>query len=299
METKNIKYSHGNIKINYLYNKKSSATYIAMIYNTKQNMLLYYLLEKFISEKVLINGLNINNHIMNAYATSYGIFLIIPDNKVFSVIQQIQRYLLTGELNQQQAKLIGNGSYEKLHKDIYSFTIYITGKCRLTDKSLTSKDKKIENLIKNLDIIIEKNIDDFDFNGKYDNETINCGKLNNYSKLMFCICYDNIPFVFDNDKIIMLNPSSLENIKERSVFKNIFQGKIKSFQTQFGNIGTPSAQDKSGEKHKEKCKLLFNSVNIISEMISELHGFSFKFNKIDDIRTVDSFSLTEMKKIKI
>ena len=298
MPSKTLKYKSGEIKINYVFNKKSSAIYLALLYNTKEDNLLYYLLEKFISEKVLVNGLNINNHIMNAYATSKGIFLIVPDSKVFSIIQQIQRYLLSSELNSQQAKLIGDGSYKKLHNDIKSFTVYITGKCRLTEKSISSSDKKIDNFIKNIESISPKNIDDFSLNGKYENEIINVDKLTPYSKLMFCICYDKIPYVFNGNKIVMLNSSSLDNLKEKALFKNVFQGKIKSFQTQFGNIGTPSANDKDGKKHKEKCNLILSSVNIMCEMISALHGFSFKFDKIDDIRSVCSISLGDMKKIK-
>lgn len=298
--TKQIRYEGGTIRVRAIFNRKMASNVMCLHYNTKEGRLLYVILEKFIAEKVLDCGLNINNQITSAYATNKGLVVTVPDNKLFSVIAQIQRYILNTTLNIGQQKIAGSGSYARLYKDIASFDVLIIGKCRLTERALSnSRDKKIENLVRAMDAISYKDKDDFDANGAYELETINGGSLNAAAKMDFAICYSHTPFYFEGNDIKLLSPTAFSDLEERSLYKNGFQGKVKAFQTQFGNVGSPSANDAGQKKFKEKCKLIHDSVNFMAEIYGLMHGFSFRYSNIDSIKTVDSDVMASAKAVKI
>lgn len=297
--SKNIKYSHGTVSVRGVFNKKSSETLVFINYSTKEDRLLYTILEKFIAEKCLDAGFNVNNQMASAFATTNGIVFTVPDNKIFSCIQQVHKYVLTTALNQQQQKYAGKGSYSRLHSDIRSFSVMFIGKCRLTHRALgNSKDKKIDNFVKGIDAISPKNIDDFDVNNPYVPETIDCGKMNSAAKMAFSVCYSHIPFVFKDNRIVLLNPFAICQLKDRETFKNAFQGKVKSFQAQFGAFGTPAANDTGHKKYNEKCREIVAANDFIANIYSTIHGFSFKYPNQDAIKTVNSDALRDAKSVK-
>ena len=298
--SKQIRYDGGTVRVRAIFNRKSASNVICLRYNTKEDRLLYVILEKFIAEKVLDCGLNINNQITSGYATNKGLVVTVPDNKIFSVIAQIQRYILNTTLNIGQQKIAGSGSYSKLYKDIGTFDVMIIGKCRLTERALSnSKDKKIENFVRAMNAIAYREKDDFDANGAYEMETIEGGSLNAAAKLAFAVCYSHLPFYFEGNDIKLLSPTALGDLEERSIYKNGFQGKVKAFQTQFGNVGSPSSNDAGQKKFKEKCKLIHDSVNFMAEIYGQMHGFSFHYGSVDAIKTVDSEAMASAKAVKI
>ena len=297
---KQIRYDGGTVRIRAIFNRKSSANVVCLKYNTKEDRLLYVILEKFIAEKVLDCGLNINNQITSGYATNKGLVVTVPDNKIFSVIAQIQRYILNTTLNIGQQKVAGSGSYSRLYKDIGTFDVMIIGKCRLTERALgNSRDKKIENFVRAMNAIAYREKDDFDANGAYEMETIKGGSLNAGAKLAFAVCYSHLPFYFEGNDIKLLSPTALSDFEERALYKNGFQGKLKAFQTQFGNVGSPSSNDAGQKKFKEKCKLIHDSVNFMTEIYGMMHGFNFRYSNIDSVKTVDSEAMASAKAVKI
>lgn len=298
--SKHIRYEGGTVRVRAIFNRKSSANVLCLKYNTKEDRLLYVILEKFIAEKVLDCGLNINNQITSGFATNKGIVVTVPDNKIFSVIAQIQRYILNTTLNITQQKIVGSGSYSRLYKDIGTFDAMIIGKCRLTERALgNSRDKKIENFVRAMDAIAYRDKDDFDANAPYEIETIKGGSLNAAAKLAFAVCYSHLPFYFEGNDIKLLSPTALSDLEERAVYKNSFQGKVKAFQTQFGNVGSPSSNDAGQKKFKEKCKLIQESVNFMAEIYGALHGFNYHFSNLDAIKSVDSEAIAAAKSVKI
>ena len=297
--SKQVRYDGGTVRFRAIFNRKPAANVVCIKYNTREDRLLYVILEKFVAEKILDAGLNINNQITSGYATSKGIVVTVPDNKIFSVISQIQRYVLNTTLNIPQQKIAGSGSYSKLYKDIGTFDVMIIGKCRLTARALgNSRDKKIENFVRAMNAISYRDKDDFDANGAYEPEIIK-GELNAAAKMTFAVCYSHLPFVFEGNNVKVLSPHGFDSLEERAVFKNGFQGKMKAFQTQFGNIGSPSSNDSGQKKFKEKCKLIHESCNFMAEIYGAMHGFSFKFSNLDAIRSVDSDAMRDAKAVKI
>ena len=297
--SKHVRYENGTVRFRAIFNKKPSSNIVCIKYNTTQDRLLYVILEKFVAEKILDAGMNINNQITSGYATTKGIIVTVPDNKIFSVIQQIHRYVLNTTLNITQQKIVGKGNYDKLYKDIGTFDVSIIGKCRLTHKALdNSRDKKIENFVRGMDAISHRNKEDFDVNGAYEMETIKCD-LNAAAKMAFTICYSHLPFVFEGNNIKLLSPHALDALEERAAFKNGFQGKVKAFQTQFGNVGSPASNDSGQKKFKEKCKAIQDSCNFIADIYSSMHGFSFKYANLEAIKMVDSDAMRDAKAVKI
>lgn len=296
---KQVRYDGGTVRFRAIFNRKSSSNIVYINYHTKEDRLLYVILEKFVAEKILDAGLNINNQITSGYATTKGIVVTVPDNKIFSVINQVHRYVLNTTLNITQQKIAGSGSYDKLYKDIGTFDVMVIGKCRLTERALgNSKDKKIENFVRAMNAISYRDKDDFDANGAYEMETIKCD-LNAAAKMVFSVCYSHLPFVFEGNTLKLLSPHALDALEERAVFKNGFQGKMKAFQTQFGNVGSPSSNDSGQKKFKEKCKLIQDSCNFMAEIYGTMHGFNFKFSNLDAIKSVDSDAMRDAKAVKI
>lgn len=68
--SKQIRYDGGTVRVRAIFNRKSAANILCLRYNTKEDRLLYVILEKFIAEKVLDCGLNVNNQITSGYATN-------------------------------------------------------------------------------------------------------------------------------------------------------------------------------------------------------------------------------------
>lgn len=293
--TRTIRYSLGGIKFHAIMNKKPFSNAVFIKYNTSEGKLLNIILQKFIEEKVLTGGININNQIANAVATENGILLTIPDNKIFGVIAQVQNYIKKTKLNTAQQKCVGKGSYRKLFSDIKDFDVLLVGKCRLTIKSLADgKDKKIQNFVKAMDAIKVKPDNDFDVVCTCYQELKT--ELSDEAKFYFSICYADCPFVFHGKTLSYCDcPCCFECGK---IFANSFRSKIKAFQTQFGNTGAPAANDAGKKKYKEKCEKILSSVNLICDIYGGLFGFKYQFSSAEELKEVNADSISEFKSLK-
>lgn len=296
--TKSVKYENGTVSFRLLFNKKHPNATVFIRYKTNQKRLLYMYLHKFIIEKVSLAP-NPNNYISDATCTTEGIVFRVPDIKIFSVIQQIHRYLWTASINTPQSNLAGKGKSSDLFNSTASFSVLIVGKCKSTEKALSGNNpKKIETFVRGMNAISYRQRNDFDMAHKYIPEEIEL-KLSPLEKMLFVSCYGSLPYLLKDDKLIALNPSVIPELKTRNIFRSTFQGKAKSFMISFGNIGSPSANDKDGKKHKEKCKLILASENMLAEIYSTLHGFNYKFDNVEELKSVDGKALTKIKTLKI
>lgn len=137
---------NGKISIDYHLNTKLPVAQFAMIWTTSEEQLLRSLLHKFLSERVLISGINIRNGIISGKVGKSGIMLFAPEQKFFNIINQIYNAIFT-----YQTKL--DGEYKKLVNDVKKgCKIYITGKIRTLSKHLSDgKSSKIANIQKALE----------------------------------------------------------------------------------------------------------------------------------------------------
>ena len=136
---------NGKISIEYHLNAKLPVAQFAMIWTTTEEQLLRSLLHKFLSERVLISGINIRNGIISGKVGKSGIMFLAPEQKFFNIINQVYNALFT-----YQTKL--DGDYKKLVSDVKKgCKIYITGKIRTLSKHLSDgKSPKIANIQKAL-----------------------------------------------------------------------------------------------------------------------------------------------------
>lgn len=136
---------NGKISIDYHLNAKLPVAQFAMIWTTSEEQLLRSLLHKFLSERVLISGINIRNGIISGKVGKSGIMFFAPEQKFFNIINQIYNAIFT-----YQTKL--DGDYKKLVNDVKKgCKIYITGKIRTLSKHLSDgKSSKIANIQKAL-----------------------------------------------------------------------------------------------------------------------------------------------------
>ena len=80
--------------------------------------------------------------------------------------------------------------------------------------------------------------------------------------------------------------------------KNVYQGLVKSFLTQAGNVGSPASNDTGGKKYKEKINTIMDVENQMSYIYSHLRGFSYQFKGVDEIKKVDSTLMSGLKTLK-
>ena len=142
-----------------------------------------------------------------------------------------------------------------------------------------SDDKKLERFGDMLANIQAKDI-----------ETAKCGNQerrkykfegNNREKFDLSLVLEGMPFVFDKDEIVLLDTMCSCHYNNEYDY---MQGKLKSFLVSCGSPGTPAANDEGGAKHKEKCKYILECLNMMAHIVSDLHGFHFKFGDIKDIQ---------------
>jgi hypothetical protein len=273
-------------------------TTVGCIFKTKEEILLYQLLNKFIAEKTLICGLNVQNQIAGAYATSNGIVFTVPDNKVYNSIVQLYKYLMTKQLSAPQLKCVGAGSYNKLHSDIKNFEVFIVGKCRTSLKALTDNTTKISVFTKAMSAIEPVKFDDFEVNvkGEFYPQLmkVELKGFNDKAKFMFAVCYAGLPFVVDGNMIKLLDATAQEAMAKRGLVKNTFSPRVKAFVSQFG---IPSSG--SDAKTREKNNTIVDSVNISAELFGKLYGVEYRFKNASDVKEIDSEAIGMIKKVKV
>ena len=301
--TSTLKAGSVEVKISALHNKKFQCTILYVQFDTTEKILLSLLLQKYISEKVLVNGININNNIYSAIPGESSIVLFVPENKLTQNIVLLYSYLMKSKLTSQQSKLCKNGNFKKLSSDIKTFRINITGKCKNFVAALKNEAPKIERLKESLKAIEPANRENITNEGFVPFETeIDGGESISDVMMYLSIVLGNEPCLIKKSgssvKITCLSPYGESRIKSFAIWKDTFQGKIKSFLVQSGSIGSPSANDKGKVKFNEKVKNIMKCQNELAYIYSDVRGFKFSFNNEEELKKVNSEAMAKVRTLK-
>ena len=282
-----IKYSHGDVKITCQFNKRLVGCFMYMKFNTSEQSLLYNLLTKYIHEKVINFGCNLVNEIYSAKATTYGILISCSEKKITSNIINIFAYLMKTKLSSKEVKNVccKQCDYNKLHKDITSFSVFITGKTRNLIKNLENKsDKKIDKVIQGLDNIEPKDFGSCE-NKQFDEVVKLDYKSSPKEKMDLTLLVEDTPFVFSGDKLVAIDNHTLCELSTKFNYDYML-GKIKNFFNCCGSVGSPAANDEGQVKFKAKCEYLLECLNMFTFIVSDLHGFSYKITSCDELKNI-------------
>lgn len=299
--SKTLSLSHGSVKISAQHNKKFQCAVVFIDFETTQKDLLCLLLQKYIEEKRLFSGINMNNSIYSAISGETSIALFVPENKITNNIALLASYLHKTELKSMENRIIHSGDYDKLSSDIQSFNVIITGKCKTFIGALKSNATKITNLVNQLNACEPKQREKFNNANVVESafgETISFDGTSGLAKLYASIVLEDVPVKITNSGITLLSPRADERIAEKMMFKSVFQGKVKSFLTQTGAVGSPAANDAGGAKFKAKSKYILDCQNDLAEIYSKLRGFNYSFSNAEELKKVDSAALTKVKAIR-
>ena len=300
--SKSLSIKGGSVSIKAQHNKKFQCAVLFVEFETSQKDLLCLLLQKYVEEKRLSTGLNMNNAIYQAIPGETSIALFVPENKLTNNIALLISYLNKTHLTSQQQKLIKSGDYGKLASDIKGFDVIITGKCKTFIAALKSNANKINNLVAQLNAIEPKKRDNFTTSNVADTsfgETVKFEGSNADAKLYASILLEDIPAKISGSGITLLCENGAARLADKLRFKDVLQGKVKSFLTQTGAVGTPAANDTGGAKHKAKAAYILACENTLAEIYSKLRGFSYSFGSANDLKKVDSSALSKVKSISV
>lgn len=293
--------ANGKINFKLTHNKKHAQTILLVSYKTSQKELLSMLLQKYISEKCLVSGFNANNIISSATAGETSIVLIVPEMKTLANISVLTSYLNKASLTTLEASyLTKDVNYDVLMNDIKSFEVIVTGKCKGLIANFKSKAPKLDLFVKAMDR----------YEPKTRSNTVKKRKESAYgksvkfegsdeAKLYLSICLEHIPYVMRGDNIVLLSPYADYEIISKYIHSDVFRAKVKSFLAQSGAFGSPSANDTGGVKHAERKKNIMLCQNELANIYSKLRGFSFTFKNEEQIMSVNSQSLKEVKDLKM
>ena len=298
--SKSLNINGGSVSITAQHNKKFQTAVLYVEFNTNQKDLLCLLLQKYAEEKRLFAGLNMNNSIYSAITGETSIALFVPENKLTNNIALLIAYLHKTHLTSQQCKLIHGGDYSKLSNDIKSFSVSITGKCKGFIAALKGNAPKIQRLVEQLNASTPKPRESFTTPNVADTDygtEIRFDGSSPEAKLYASILLEDIPAKITNSSITLLCENGAARLTEKLRFKDVLQGKVKSFLTQTGAVGTPAANDAGGAKFKAKASYILTCENSLAHIYSHLRGFNHSFGKADDLKKVDSAALSKVKSL--
>lgn len=283
--SRNDKLTFGNNKIDIkvVHNPKAPSTQLLLTFKTTEIELLDELLKKFKYEKFISVGANLNNKADQIICKNGCIYAILPEAKVFTFTVVVYKALMTSSLKSAVIKnnLCKNQSYSKLHKDIKSFQMVITGKAKHICTKLQEKGKPIDAFKTAIQSIEAKDIPDIKIAkpGTYYQMIDASGS--DLAKLYFVIFCQQFDFFYvDKNKILVSEATYAEMKNFIAVNGDSARGLIVNFYKQCGGALTD--------------KLTVKRINVILSMIAELHGISSVPVK-EGTWTIDTKALAEMK----
>lgn len=297
--TSDLKIKGGNIHVSAVHNKKFQCALLHIDFKTDEKTLLTYLLQKYVCEKRLCVGLNMNNAITSAIVGETSIALFVPENKLTQNISLLYTYLHKSHLSTQQAKQCGSGNYKKLCNSLRNFDVTITGKCKNFIQAVKNNAPKIENLINQINSVEAKEREAFSYNTTSTERSVDLNDFDSTAQLYLAICVEDIPCRITKNKITFLSNHGYERFEEKMMWKDVLQAKVKSFLTQTGSVGTPSSNDKGGEKFKAKCKNILTCENTLCSIIGKLHGVKHSFSDVNELKKVDSEAMSKVRSLKV
>ena len=299
---------NGIIKFRTLHNDKHRLATVFIRYKTKQKRLLYTLLQIFINQR---QGISYGTtwFITDATCSTEGIVFKTHDVYTLGITALLQYFLTTYRINTYESDTAGYGDFNELCHDIASFSVLITGKCKLTQTALTSKSsRKMQTFVRLMKkyydefIVVrnERNDEQFFMANRFVPEETKLSKpLSDLEKMMFVVCFGSLPYIINNDSIIALNYTVMNLLKEKNLTTNskTFRFRIRKFQDSFGVINSTLLKPKS-KAAKLRGDILLASMNMLCEIYSTLHGFSFKFNSLKELHEINEKALKAIRSIQ-
>ena len=284
----------GKISFKLLENKKQQYAQVLIKFSSSENELLNALLDRFIREKSLSIGTPVSTKIANLTTRGLSsIYYTVPDSKLLNSIAIIYAYLLKSKLKAVEIKSLihKKASYKKLHQDLRSFNVLITGKCTATARKFANKDKAIdrfENIIKATPV-----------NSKLEDKDIEIGKslppptelvieetqnLSPFQRLLLVILMGDNYFHINPSGKIVICPGEREWFElQLKMYKDILNAKFKAFIQQGGSLGSkPSKNDSNGEKLKLRNSNVINVARFNVEILNLLFGVDMKISDINE-----------------
>lgn len=300
--SKTVSFKGGSVKFNVVYNKKNMYSCVFLEFETSQSKLLERLLEQFCVEKCLTTGINVNNGIISAIHGESSIVIYCPENKITNNIINIYMYLSKAKLNSPNQKIVKTGDYNKLSKEIKNFSVRVCGKCKTFIKNLDEDSAKIQRFKDCMERVEAKSRDNIsvDTEPKDDLTMDYYFQKSNDSlgQLYLSIIARDVPCKITKGKIQFYTSGGISKFKDMLLHKNVYQGLVKSFLTQAGNVGSPASNDTGGKKYKEKINTIMDVENQMSYIYSHLRGFSYQFKGVDEIKKVDPTLMSGLKTLK-
>ena len=260
--------------------------------NTSEKHLLFSLGLRFKEEKLLQLGSNPNNGMYNCIPGINGIVIMCPENRITNCVIQFISYLSKTQLNPDQ--MCGKGDYKKLESSLFDVSVKIVGKCKTFTKNCIDKSgsTKMENMMKSIssrtindkrDVIEEKTKSEC-CTREY--------KCNSSQAVDIIVSYKNCPIIVSKTKDgINVECCCCCYGSEWKTYRGVLRGYLKAFKSQCGSYGKPAANDNGQKKWKQKCNEIFDGVNCIAEMITDVRGVKFSYSKQDELKQVDSSSV--------
>ena len=300
-----LNFKTGKIDIETSHNPKiTTGSQLFIRFHTSEELLINELLKKFKAAKLFDVGANANNKIISMICNNSCIYTTVPEAKVFNIILQVYKYLLTMKISPAVIKtsICSKQSYNKLHSDIMKgFEVIITGKCKsLTDK-LNSKDqdkrKQILKFIELMNAIEDKSIEDITPSKSAEN----CYKKypitgSQTAKLYFAIMCVDFNFKFEGENLVTDECTYLSMVEFIKNYGDIARERIKTFISQTGSKATvPPANNKDAhDKVVARNNLNLYNLNIIIGIVSHLFNIPFKKLTMESWE-LDKDALTQMK----
>ena len=294
------------VNIKATHNSKFQCAVLYVDFDTRQTELLAALLHKFVMEKILCTGVNMNNSAYTAISGESSVMLLIPENKITQNISLLYAYLTKTKLTAQQSRLVKSGNYNTLASDIKTMNVTVTGKCKTFIANMNNSDSpKFTRMLESMSkakVATRETIS----NSSGDDATLKvlAGDANKETVALYLsIILGNIPcklsIAGDGVDIHFFDSNSRAKVKDMMLWKDTFQAKVKTFLGQTGSVGTPSAGADGKSKWEAKCKNILACQNELANIISGVRGFKYSFRNVEQFKTVDSKAIKAVRDIRV
>ena len=293
-----------NVSIDATVNPKDFLAIMFFKFDTTEKELLNALLEKYEHEKAASTQFNPNNKIVKCMRGNCCIAVVVPHGSILSNISLLLGYLAKTEIKGETKKYV-SGKYSKLMKDIKEVDVKVVGHVkRFVEMLKSDKKDRLDKFANSLDKINIKDRDDPDGDKSYEVGTATVDDIDETSAMYMAIVLADVCCSFSKSsntlKINFDRPIDAEHFKDimRIKEKVVFQTQVRSFLTQSGTIGIPSAKDRDKSMFKKKVSNIMNSENALAYIYAKLKGISYKFKDEGELKTTDNEALSTIMKAK-
>lgn len=263
---KQVRYGGGIVSFSCFHNQKMPNTMVLMYFPGVQNdqkYLLCQLLKTYCAESRCGVCIDVNLSRVSLVHGFNSILFICPERFIVQNIIHIYKFLMTRSLSITESKNILKGDYNILAKELRNFTIYMTGKTKAFIKQLEEGGSKPSRLVTLLNAVKPSNtrkfiMNNFDYQKKQRERTLFADSVENkkppiIEQFYLSIILSEIPFMFNNGNIVLLNVEDMERVKAiLALPRKQNEASVKSFLRQSGPY--TSLIEQNPEKKLKKFK---------------------------------------------